>query len=260
MFDTPLTPRTFAIGGDMVVNRIGYGAMRLTSQPGNFGPFPDWDKGVNLLRRAHENGVTFFDSAHAYGPEWADKILGEALWNTNAVIATKGGVSKPAPDRIIPDGTPETLRWQVNRALKNLRRDQIDLFQLHRVDPDTPIEVSVEAMADMQSEGLIRHIGLSNVDQSQLARAMSVAPIASVQNRYNSAERGADDMVDFTAENGIAFIPYGPLGAHPMQKGAKLNPQAALAWLLQRSPNIVVIPGSTNPAHVAANIATWEQL
>jgi aryl-alcohol dehydrogenase-like predicted oxidoreductase len=257
MFDITPTHQTFAIGGDMTVNRIGYGAMRLTSQPGNFGPFPEWDKGVELLRRAHAQGVTFFDSAHAYGPEWADRILGEALGDTKAILATKGGVSKPAPDRIIADGRPETLRWQVNRALMNLRRDQLDLFQLHRVDPDTPIEVSVEAMAEMQSEGLIRHIGLSNVDLSQLDRALSVAPIATVQNRFNRVERGAEIMVDVTAERGIAFIPYGPLGAHPMQAGAKLDPKQALAWLLNRSDNIVVIPGSTNLAHVTENFAAW---
>lgn len=250
-------PRTFAIGGDMEVNRIGFGAMRLTGRPGNFGPYEDWEAGVALLSRAYDKGVTFFDSARSYGPEWSDRILGEALGATEAVLATKGGVDKPAPDRIVVDGSPETLRRQVEDALRNLRRDRIDLFQLHRVDPETPVEVSVRALSLMRDEGLIRHIGLSNVDHEQLVQAMGVAPIASVQNRFNAAERGAEAMVDFTAEHGIAFIPYGPLGAHPMQAGAKLDPQAALGWLLRRSPNIVVIPGTTNPGHLDANVAAW---
>lgn len=257
---TPNSPTRFAIGGDMEVNRIGFGAMRLTGRPGNFGPFPDWEAGVSLLRRAHDGGVSFFDSARSYGPVWADKILGEALGDTDAVLATKGGIDKQAPDRMTVDGAPETLRRQVEEALTNLRRERIDLFQLHRVDPETPIETSVAALAEMQAEGLIRHIGLSNVDQDQLERALGVAPIASVQNRFNSAEQGAGAMVDFTAAHGIAFIPYGPLGAHPMQAGAKLDPQDALAWLLRRAPNIVVIPGTTNPEHLDANVATWERL
>jgi aryl-alcohol dehydrogenase-like predicted oxidoreductase len=258
--NTMTTSRTYPIGGDMEVNRIGFGAMRLTGQPGNFGPFPDWEAGIRLLRRAHAKGVTFFDSARSYGPEWSDRILGEALGATSAIIATKGGVDKPAPDRIVVDGRPATLRAQVEDALTNLHRDRIDLFQLHRVDPATPIETSVRALAAMRDEGLIRHIGLSNVDEEQIRRAISVAPIASVQNRFNAAERGAEDMVDFTAEHGIAFIPYGPLGAHPMQQGAKLDPAKALAWLLARSPNIVVIPGTTNPVHLDANVAAWTQV
>ncbi|MEM8958872.1 MAG: aldo/keto reductase [Pseudomonadota bacterium] len=256
----PDTSRSFAIGGDMDVNRIGYGAMRLTGQPGNFGPYPDWEDGVALLRRAYALGVRFFDSAYAYGPGWADRILGEALGDSDAVIATKGGVDKPVPGQITVDGSPEALRRQVEAALENLRRDRIDLFQLHRVDPQTPIETSVAALADMQSEGLIRHIGLSNVDQTQLERAMSAAPIASVQNRFNAAERGAEAMVEFTAARGIAFIPYGPLGAHPMEAGAKLNPQVALAWLLRRAPNIVAIPGTTDIAHLEANVGVWSEV
>lgn len=254
---TNIPAKTYDIGGEMTVNRLGYGAMRLTGQPGNFGPFEDWDAGVALLRHAHKQGITFFDSARSYGPEWSDKIVGEALGETNAVLATKGGVDKPAPDRISVDGSPDTLRRQVEDALTNLRRDRIDLFQLHRVDPETPIETSVKALAAMKDEGLIRHIGLSNIDQDQLNRAMTAGPIASVQNRFNSAERGADAIVDFTAEHGIAFIPYGPLGAHPMEHGAKLEPQAALSWLLKRSPNIVVIPGTTKIAHVDQNLGAW---
>lgn len=255
-----MTNRTFKIGGDLEVNRLGYGAMRLTGQPSNFGPYPDWEQGLALLRRANNLGVTFFDSAWAYGPETADQIVGEALEGRNAVIATKGGVDKPAPGNIVTDGSRDTLLRQIDKALINLRRDQIDLFQLHRVDPNTPIERSVAALAEAQSDGRIRHIGLSNITQNDLERALSVAPIASVQNRFNMAETGEQDLVDFTAENGIAFIPYGPLGANPMQKGAKLEPKQAIAWLLASSPNIIVIPGTTSVAHLEANWSAWKVL
>lgn len=250
--------KTFAIGADLTVNRIGYGAMRLTGQPGNFGPYPEWDQGKVLLRRAAELGIDFFDSAWAYGPEHADKIVGEALDGQNVVLATKGGVDKPEPGRIVVDGSRDTLLRQIDQALINLRRDRIDLFQLHRADPETPIETSVAALAEAQADGRIGHIGLSNVNRAQLDRAMSVAPIAAVQNRFNMAETDADGLVDFTAEAGIAFIPYGPLGANPMQPGAKLNPQEALAWLLRRAPNIVVIPGTTSIRHLEENWAAWD--
>ena len=147
---------------------------------------------------------------------------------------------------------------QVDRALVNLRRERIDLFQLHRVDPETPIETSVAALAEAQADGRIGHIGLSNVSREQLDRALSVAPVASVQNRFNMDEADADDLVDYTASKGIAFIPYGPLGAHPMRQGAKLEPKEALAWLLKRSPNIVVIPGTTSIQHLEENWAAWD--
>ncbi|SIN59838.1 Predicted oxidoreductase [Parasphingorhabdus marina DSM 22363] len=252
--------RTFTLEGQTRVSRMGYGAMRLTGQPGNFGPFEDWEAGISLLRRASELGVDLFDSAHAYGPQTADQIVGEALGGRKAILATKGGVSKSAPDRILVDGSRDTLHSQIDQALANLRRDRIDLFQLHRVDPDIAIEESVAALAEAQADGRIRHIGLSNVTRKQLDRALAVAPIASVQNRYNMAEAGEDDLVDYTAARGIAFIPYGPLGANPMQKGAGLDPQDALAWLLKRSPNIIVIPGTTRIAHLEENIAVWGQL
>ena len=250
---------TFALGGDLEINRLGYGAMRLTGQPGNFGPYEDWDAGVSLLRRAADLGVDFFDSAWAYGPETADRIVGEALGDRPVVLATKGGVEKPEPGRIIVDGSRDTLHRQIDGALKNLRRDQIDLFQLHRVDPATPIETSIAALAEAQADGRIRHIGISNVTRDDLDRALSVAPIASVQNRFNEAEQGDADLVDYTAERGIAFIPYGPLGANPMQRGARLDPTQALAWLLSRSPNIVVIPGTTSIRHLEENVAAGQR-
>lgn len=250
--------KTFALGGETTVNRLGYGAMRLTGQPGNFGPYPDWEGGLALLRRAADLGVTFFDSAWAYGPETADRIVGEALEGRDVVLATKGGVDKPAPGNIVVDGSRDTLLRQIDRALVNLRRDRIDLFQLHRIDPNTPIEASVAALAEAQADGRIRHIGLSNVMREDLDRALTVAPIASVQNRFNMAETGQNDLVDYTAEKGIAFIPYGPLGANPMQQGARLDARKALAWLLQRAPNTVVIPGTTSINHLEENLGAWD--
>ncbi len=248
--------RTYRIG-DLEIDRLGFGAMRLTGQPGNFGPFEDWAGGLALLRRAADLGVTFFDSAWAYGPQSADRIVGEALGDRPVVLATKGGVDKPQAGRIVVDGSPAALHRQIEGARANLRREQIDLFQLHRVDPATPIEVSIAALAEAQAQGHIRHIGLSNVTREQLDRALAVAPIASVQNRFNMAEQADADLVDYTAERGIAFIPYGPLGANPMQRGARLDPTDALAWLLARSPNIVVIPGTTSIAHLEQNVAAW---
>jgi len=253
-----MTSKTYTLGGDLTVNRLGYGAMRLTGQPGNFGPYPAWADGVDLLRHAASLGVGFFDSAWAYGPEHADRIVGEALAKEDVVIATKGGVDKPEPGKIVVDGSPETLLRQVNKARINLNREQIDLFQLHRVDPETPIEDSVSALAQARADGLIRHIGLSNVSRDQLERALAVAPIASVQNRFNMADTEADALVDYTAERGIAFIPYGPLGANPMQPGANLPALEALAWLLRRSPNIIAIPGTTKKAHLEENMRVWE--
>ena len=253
-----MTDMTYALAGDLTVNRLGYGAMRLTGQPSNFGPFPDWEYGVALLRRAADLGVTFFDSAWAYGPEFADRIVGEALERRDVVLASKGGVDKPEPGKIITNGSRDALFRQIDRALINLRRDTIDLFQLHRVDPYIPLETSVSALAEAQADGRITHIGLSNVTREQLDRALAVAPIASVQNRFNMAEPDADDLVDYTASRGIAFIPFGPLGAHPMRRGAQLQPQEALSWLLKRSPNIVVIPGTTSIQHLEQNWTAWE--
>lgn len=243
---------TFADGRS--VNRIGYGAMRLTGQPGNFGPYPDWQGGISLLRRAADLGVTFFDSAWAYGPERADQLLGEALHDRDVFIATKDGVDKPAPGHIVVDGSRDRLLAQVDKTLINLRRGRIDLFQLHRVDPQVPLEVSVAALAEAQEDGRIDHIGLSNVTRQELDRALTIAPIASVQNRFNLMETDEEGLVDYTASLGIAFIPYGPLGAHPLRPGALLDPRQALEWLLRRSPNIIAIPGTTSLSHLQENM------
>ncbi|WP_425093715.1 aldo/keto reductase [Tropicimonas sp. S265A] len=256
-----MTPTPFSFDTANTLNRLGMGVMRLTGQPGNFGPYPDWDQGVALLQEAADLGVQVFDSARAYGPGHADRLLGQALGDRPEVfLATKGGVDKPEPGRITVDGRPATLLRQIQEARRWLRRDRIDLFQLHRVDPNTPIERSVEALALAQARGWIAHIGLSNVTRADLDRARAVAPIASVQNRFNKAEQSDADLVDYTASLGIAYLPYGPLGAAPMQYGARLDPGAAMRWLLKRSSNIILIPGTTDPAHLRANVAAVQAM
>ncbi|MEM7489040.1 MAG: aldo/keto reductase [Pseudomonadota bacterium] len=237
------------------INRLGMGVMRLTGQPANFGPYPDWEAGVALLRQAADLGVQLFDSARAYGPEHADRILGEALEGRDDVLlATKGGIDKFSPTEMRRDASPKRLTRQIDDARRNLRRDRIDLFQLHWVDPETPLEHSVEAMAAAQAAGKVDMIGLSNVTPAELDRALAVAPIASVQNRLNMGDTEQMEMVEKTRELGIAFLPYGPLGANPMERGARLDPAEAIRWLLALSPNVIAIPGTTDPDHLAANV------
>ncbi len=257
----------FLFGGEQAVHRIGYGAMRLTGQPGNFGPYPDWEDGKKLLRRAVELGVTFFDTALAYGPQWNEKLIAEALhpYRDGVFVATKGGIDKLSASQMVRDASANALMAQIDQALINLKKDRIDLFQLHWVDGKTPIEESVRAMDVARQAGKVRFFGFCNITASEFERARAVAPIASVQNRYNILEREHDALVDLTAERGVAFIPYGPLGANPMQKGAPLAQgtsdtnrtaaQSALRQLLDRSPNIVVIPGTTSIAHLEENLA-----
>jgi pyridoxine 4-dehydrogenase len=269
-----MNPATFLLGGDLPVHRIGYGAMRLCGQPGNFGPFADWAAGEKLLRRAVELGVNFIDTAEAYGPGNNEEIIASALhpYTAGLVITTKGGVTKTSPTTIFPDGSPANLRRACEASLRRLRLTRIDLYQLHRPDPKVPFADSIGALATLRSEGKIRHIGLSNVTVGQIAEARTIAPIVSVQNRYNLRERGGDDVLDYCERHGIAFLPYGPLGAQPFERTAPLSAasgslavtaarlnatpaQVALAWLLHRSPNIVAIPGTTTIAHLEENIA-----
>ncbi|MEM9566811.1 MAG: aldo/keto reductase [Cyanobacteria bacterium P01_E01_bin.34] len=264
---------TFDLGGDLSVNRLGYGAMRLTGQPGNFGPYADWEGGKRLLRRAVELGVNFIDTAEAYGPGENESIIADALFpfSTATVIATKGGIHKPAPDRIQADGSPESLRRGVEGSLQRLQRDRIDLYQLHRPDPKVPFADSVRTLSALQQEGKIRHIGLSNITLEQLQTALKIVPIASVQNRFSPVERTHEALLNFTISKNIAFIPYGSLGAHPLKRGAPLAKaegaisrisqqhdatptQLALAWMLHRAPNIILIPGTTTIEHLENNI------
>lgn len=264
--------RTYALGGELPVNRIGYGAMRLTGQPGNFGPYSNWEDGKKLLRKAVELGINFFDTARAYGPGHNEALIAEALYPYDGlVIATKGGIDKPAPGDIRAAGSPKSLREHLEESLRHLRVERIDLYQLHRPDPKVEFAQSVQALADFRAEGKIRWVGLSNVSLGQLQEAMRIVPIASVQNRYNALERHDDALIDYCAQHGIAYLPWGPLGAHPMQRGAPLArdqhglwsangataTQKALRFLLDRSPNVVVIPGTTTIAHLEENANTW---
>ncbi|KIT16837.1 aldo/keto reductase [Jannaschia aquimarina] len=245
---------TFIFMDGRTIDRIGMGVMRLTGQPGNFGPYPEWDAGIALLREAANAGVRLFDSARAYGPRHADRLLGDALGeDPRVMLATKGGIDKLSPTDLQRDASPAVLDRQIADATEDLRRVP-DLFQLHWVDPEVPLETSVEALARAQSDGRIRRIGLSNVSLDELERASRIAPISSVQNRLNLEDAEHREMVAETAARGIAFLPYGPLGAAPMKPGAKLEPGEALGWLVRLAPNVIPIPGTTQAAHMHANI------
>jgi aryl-alcohol dehydrogenase-like predicted oxidoreductase len=265
---------TWLLGGDLPINRIGYGAMRLCAQPGNFGRYPDWEGGKRLLRRAVELGVNFIDIAHPYGPGWNEELIADALapYPPGVVVTTKGGVEKTGPDTIFTDGSPASLRRFCEGSLRRLKLHCIPLYQFHRPDPNVPFAKSVGALAQLCAEGKIRHVGLSNVSLAQVEEARAIVPIASVQNRYNLLERDDDPLVDYCALHGIAYRPWGPLAAKPFapeaplahtsgaiaQIASELNAtrgQIALAWLLRRSPNIILIPGTTSIAHLEENIA-----
>jgi len=259
----------------MEVRRLGYGAMRLTGHPGNFGPYEAWDDGKIVLKRALELGINFIDTARAYGPGWNERLVAEALYPypEGLFIATKGGVVKKSATERHLDGSPNGLRRDCEESLKNLRVDCIDLYQLHWVDPDVSLSESVLGLVRLRQEGKIRLIGLSNITVEQLEEARSITQIASVQNRYSVGERQGDPMVAYCAREGVAFVPYGPLGADPMKPGSPLasaegvladigkqlgatTTQVALSWLLHRAPNILPIPGTTSIAHLEENVAT----
>ena len=265
---------TFLLGGDLEIRRLGYGAMRLCGQPGNFGPFANWPAGEELLRRAVALGVNFIDTAEAYGPGNNEELIASALhpYPPGLVIGTKGGVTKTSPTNIIPDGTPTNLRRGCEASLTRLRVERLDLYQFHRPDPKVPFADSIGALAALRAEGKIRHLGLSNVTLAQIEEARSIVPIVSVQNRYNFRERGGDDVLDYCTVHGMAFLPYGPLGAQAFERNAPLSTaqgtlaaiatqlratpaQLALAWLLHRAPNTIAIPGTTNLPHLEENVA-----
>ena len=261
-------PASWLLGSELPVFRIGYGAMRLTGQPGNFGPYPDWERGKALLRRAVELGVDFIDTARAYGPGYNEELIAEALhpYPSQLVIATKGGIEKSGPTsaEIRAEGRPESLERHIADSLRRLRLDRIDLYYLHRPDPTVPFEKQVETLARAREQGLIRLVGLSNITVAQLETALAIVPVAAVQNRFNIAEDGDAAMVEETARRSIAYVPWGPLGANPMKAGAPLangalggsaGSRTALQNLLNRSPNIVPIPGTTSSAHLEENIA-----
>lgn len=265
---------TWLLGGDLLIHRLGYGAMRLCAQPGNFGPYPDWEGGKRLLRRVVELGVDFIDTAHPYGPGWNEELIADALdpYPPGVFVTTKGGVEKTAADKIFSDGSPASLRRFCEGSLRRLKLECIPLYQFHRPDPNVAFAESVGALAELRTEGKIRHVGLSNVSLDQVKEAEVIVPIASVQNRYNLSERGDDPVVDYCSQQGIAYLPWGPLAAKPFAREAPLaaasgpvaevaeelgvtTGQVALAWLLRRSPNIILIPGTTSIAHLEENVA-----
>ena len=257
---------TVSIGGDLEVNRLGFGAMRITGR-GIWGPPADHDQAVRVLRRAVELGVEFIDTADAYGPDVSEELIAEALspYPGGLVIGTKGGLLRSGPGDWRPDGRPEHLRAACEGSLRRLRVDQIALYQLHRPDPAVPFEDSLGELVSLRAEGKIRHIGLSNVSARQLARALEAAPIASVQNRYNPADRASDEVVELAATRGLAFLPWAPVGGQEPGEGKALaevarrhgvSPvQVAIAWQLARSPQVLPIPGTSSVAHLEENVA-----
>ena len=254
-----------SLGNELSVHRLGFGAMRLTGE-GIWGPPRDRKAALAVLRRAVELEVNFIDTADSYGPHVSEELIAEALfpYPKGLVIATKGGWNRPGPNQWTHDSTPAHLREAVEGSLKRLRLDRIDVYQLHTPDPVVPFESSVETLAELRDQGKIRLVALSNVTREHIERARKIVPIVSVQNRYSFADREWDYVVDYCDRNGIAFIPWFPLGAGRVA-GEMLNTiaqahqasskQVALAWLLRRSPIMLPIPGTSSVEHLEENIA-----
>lgn len=257
---------TLTIGGDLPVHRLGFGAMRITGE-GIWGPPRDHDAAIALLKHVVAGGVDFVDTADSYGPNVSEELIAEALfpYPRGLVIATKVGLLRSGPGKWHPDGRPEHIRASCEGSLKRLRLAQIHVYQFHRPDPQVPFEESVGAFAELRAEGKIRHVGLSNVDAAELAKAREIVEIVSVQDRYNLADRGSEDVLDICQRDGIAFIPWFPLAAGDLaQPGGTLDriasrhrarpSQIALAWLLRRSHVMTPIPGTSSIAHFDENM------
>jgi len=261
------TNPTFTLGGDLTVNRLGFGTMRITGQ-GIWGWPPDRQNALKILRRAVELGVNLIDTADAYGPETSELLIAQALhpYPPGLAIATKGGLTRPGPGQWVPNGRPEHLKQAVEGSLKRLQLERIDLYQLHSVDPKVPIEHSLGALKQMQDAGKIRHVGLSNVEPHEIARARKIVPIASVQNRYNIEDRESENVLVYCEKENLGFLPWFPIGGggglkpeNPLDAAAKAHGvsvvQIALAWLLERSLVILPIPGTSSLAHLEENVA-----
>jgi len=257
---------TFSIGGDLPVNRLGFGAMRLTGE-GIWGWPPDRENARKVLKRAVELGANLIDTADAYGPETDELLIAEALYPypKGLVIATKGGQIRPGPGQWVPKGDPEYLKQCVDKSLKRLKLERIDLYQLHRIDPKVPMEDSLGALKEAQSAGKIRHIGLSEVSPEQVERARKTVPIVTVQNRYNITDRKWDNTLTYCEKERIGFMPWAPVGGSrgvtnaALEKAAKDHGvtiyQLDLAWLLHRSPVMLPIPGTSSIAHLEEDMA-----
>jgi len=261
---------TFTLGGDITINRLGFGAMRITGK-GIWGDPADPPTAIKVLRRAVELGVNFIDTADSYGPEVSELLIAEALhpYPSNLLIATKGGLTRQGPDQWRPVGRPEYLQQCVELSLRRLKVDRIDLYQLHRIDPKVPADEQFGLLKEMQSAGKIRHIGLSEVSVADIEAASKFFPVVSVQNLYNLANRQSEAVLEYSEAHGIGFIPWfpvaggdlvrpgGPLDEASRNHGATVA-QLALAWLLKRSPAILPIPGTSSVDHLEENIASAE--
>jgi pyridoxine 4-dehydrogenase len=255
---------TIDVGGDLTVNRLGYGAMRITG-PGIWGDPPSRDQAIATLRRAVELGVNFIDTADSYGPGVSETLIAEALYPypDDLVIATKGGLVRPGPNRWDADGRPEHLREVCEGSLRRLRLDQIPLYQLHRPDPKVPLAESVGALAELKDEGKIRHVGLSNVTEDQYREAQRIVPIVSIQNRFNVTDRQSESLIDLCEQEAMVFLPWAPIQqtdrkvavAVAAERRGVTERQIAVAWLLASSPAILPIPGTGSPEHAEENVA-----
>ena len=264
--------KTFKIGGDLEVNRLGFGAMRLTGK-GIWGEPKDVDEAKRVLKRAVELEVDFIDTADSYGPVVSERLIGETLspFPKGLVVATKGGLTRQGPDQWLPVGRPEYLAQQVEMSLRYLKTEVIDLWQLHRIDPQVPVEESLGVIAKLQQAGKIRHVGLSEVKPAEIDQARKVIEIVSVQNLYNLGDRQHEDVLEYCEKHQLAFIPWFPVAAGKLaQPGGKLDEiakhhdatvaQLSIAWLLHRSPVVLPIPGTSSVAHLEENLKAAEIL
>jgi aryl-alcohol dehydrogenase-like predicted oxidoreductase len=261
--------RTFTIGGDLNVNRLGYGAMRITGQ-GIWGPPANKDEAIAVLKRAIELGVNFIDTADSYGPYVSEELIAEALYPypDDLVVATKGGLVRTGPDQWPINAHPDHLAEALDGSLERLRLDRIDLYQLHRIDPEVPAERSFEFLQKAQEEKKIKHIGLSEVSVQDIKKAQRYFEVVSVQNKYSVDNRQWESVLEFCNENNIAFIPWFPLSAGDVEAEEKIKQvatkynasphQVALSWLLHHSDNILLIPGTSNVAHLEENMRSAE--
>lgn len=259
---------TFKLG-ELEINRLGYGAMQLTGN-GVFGEVEDRENAIKVLQEAVANGVNFIDTAEAYGPKFNESLIADALhpYKHDLLIATKGGFDRPGPNNWVPNGNPEKIRQDIEGSLQRLKVDSIDLWQLHRIDPKVNVADTLAPVIEAVKEGKIKYVGLSEVTIDQIKQVQDLLPIVSVQNMYNLANRQWESVLDFTDEQGLAFIPWFPLASGPAKLEDKIKAiaekhqattaQIALAWLLKRSSNILLIPGTKSTAHLKENLKATE--